>query len=326
MKQKYKKEDNPLKNYLLYFFAVILWTALLPFSSSVAKDDGNVSNITTGYEAKYKVKKTSGEITEMTIDEYTLGVMLTEMPANYEKEALRAQAVAIRSYALYLIETNNTKHEDAHLCSDGKCCRNYITYDELCTKTSKTNADERFKAMSAAVYETSGDVLTYEGKTAMTLYHISSPAKTESYENVFKTQVPYLVSVDNVDESGFVQYKKEVVFKFADFQKLLTDNGYKYTYTEGEKAFPALNNAGRCEYAVFGSVEIPASIFCSLTGLNSNSFEITKVSDGYKITSYGFGSGLGMSQYGANILASQGCTYKEILSFYFKNTLLEKRK
>jgi stage II sporulation protein D len=325
MKQKYKKEDNPLKNYLLYFFAVILWTALLPFSTSVAKVE-NPAKEPASYEAKYKVKKASGEIAEMTIDEYTLGVMLTEMPANYEKEALRAQAIAIRSYALYLIETNSAKHEDADLCSDGKCCRNYVTYDELCTKTSKANADERFKAMSAAVYETCGEALTYEGKTAMTLYHISSPAKTESYENVFKTKVPYLVSVDNVDESGFVQYKKEITFKFADFQKLLNDNGYQYTYTEGEKAFPALNNAGRCEYAVFGSVEIPASIFCSLAGLNSNCFEIAKVSDGYKITSYGLGSGLGMSQYGANILATQGCTYKEILSFYFKNTVLEKRK
>lgn len=313
-----------MKNYLLYFFAVILWTALLPFTLSFAKAEN--ADAPADYETKYKVKKASGEIVEMTIDEYTLGVMLTEMPANYEKEALRAQAVAIRSYALYLIENKIPKHDDADLCTDGKCCRNYITYDELLTKTSKENANERFVAMSAAVYETSGEVLTYDGKTAMALYHISSPNKTESYENVFHIKVPYLVSVDNADESGFVQYKKEVFYKFADFQKLLNDNGYDYTYKEGEKAFPALNNAGRCEYAIFGSVEIPASIFCSMTGLNSNCIEIKKESDGYRITSYGFGSGLGMSQYGANILASQGYTYKEILSFYFKNTEIENRK
>jgi len=313
-----------LKNYLLYFFAVILWTALLPFTVSLAKVES--ADVPINYETKYKVKKSSGEITEMTIDEYTLGVMLTEMPANYEKEALRAQAVAIRSYALYLIENKIPKHKDADLCSDGKCCRNYITYDELLTKTSKENANERFRAMSAAVYETSGEVLTYQGKTAMALYHISSPAKTESYENVFKIKVPYLVSVDNVDESGFVQYKKEVFYKFADFEKLLNDNGYDYAYKDGEKAFPAVNSAGRCEYVIFGSAEIPASIFCSITRLNSNCIEIVKESEGYRIASYGLGSGLGMSQYGANILASQGYTYKEILSFYFKNTEIEKRK
>jgi stage II sporulation protein D len=151
---------------------------------------------------------------------------------------LKAQAVAIRSYALYIIESKSGKHADADLCADGKCCRNYITYDELCTKTSKKNADERFKAMSAAVYETSGEILTYEGKTAMTLYHISSPAKTESYENVFKTEVPYLVSVDNVDESGFVHYKKEVVFKLPSSRSCLPTTDTITPTRRAKKPFP----------------------------------------------------------------------------------------
>lgn len=317
-----------MKNYLLYFFIIIIWIALIPFSPSVFNlEEYNKSP--GKYEEKIKVLNSDGKISDMTIDEYVLGVMLTEMPASYDKQALLAQAVAIRSYTLYMLEIaekDNRKHPDADLCTDEKCCQDYITYEELCSKTNKKSADQRFAAISAAVYETSGEIIIYDGKPAMALYHISSPARTESYKNIFGSDVPYLTAVDNVDESGFVFYKKEVHLTFEELQSLLVSNGYDYAYTKDEKAFAAPNENLRSEYAVFGSTEIPAEIFAELTNLNSLCFEITKADDGYNICSLGYGSGLGMSQYGANILASKGYSYKDILSFYYKDTVIEKRK
>ncbi|HAN21334.1 MAG: hypothetical protein A2Y15_07170 [Clostridiales bacterium GWF2_36_10] len=319
-----------MKNYLLYFFILLLWTSLIPFTPVVINHIEN-NEVITETEEMYTVLLPNGETAEMTLDEYVLGVMLTEMPASYEKQALFAQAVCIRSYAVYILEqakheNNDSPHPDADFCSNPDCCRRYITYDALKALAGDDNATERYNAMKDAVYETSGEILTYNGKTAMTLYHISSPARTESYENVFNIAVPYLTAVNNVDESGFIYYEKEVKITFEELEKLLMSNGYDYSYSEGEQAFATLNENKRSNYVMFGSTEITAARFAELVGLNSNCIEITKNSDGYTICSTGFGSGLGMSQYGANILALQGKTYKEILSFYFTDTQLVKRK
>lgn len=315
-----------MKNYLLYFFIILIWTSLIPFSPSVIKPDTS-QEPSIVEEKKFKVLTSNGETIEMTLDEYVLGVMLTEMPACYEKQALLAQAVVIRSYTTYLLEkVGNTNRQNVDLCSDSTCCRRYITYDALKELAGENNAKERFTAMSTAVSETKGEILTYNGKPTMTLYHISSPSRTESYENIFDISVPYLTAIDNVDESGFVYYKKEIKLTFNELEKLLMSNGYDYSYSEEEQTFATLNENKRSNYITFGNVEIAASDFAKLAGINSTCIKIAKNSDGYIITSDGYGSGLGMSQYGANILASQGKTYKEILSFYFKDTLLEKRK
>lgn len=316
-----------MKNYLLYFFILLLWTSLIPFTPAII---GNESAEESTPEVKLKVKTSGGETKELTLEEYVLGVMLTEMPANYEKQALLAQAVVIRSYTEYLLENrqagNPSNHPDFALCSDAACCRNYITYEELVTLAGETNAAARYAAMSAAVNETAGEVLTYNGKTAMTLYHVSSCAHTESYQNVFGVAVPYLVGTDNVDEASFIYYKKNKHFTFAELQTLLASGGYSYTYTEGEQTIVDKNENLRCTSILLGNTEIKATDFVKLTGLNSFCIEIVKDTTGYTFSSFGYGSGLGMSQYGANILASQGKTYQDILKFYFKDTTLEKRK
>ncbi len=179
--------------------------------------------------------------------------------------------------------------------------------------------------MSAAVSETSGEVLTYNGKTAMTLYHASSPARTESYESLFGTAVPYLVGIDNVDESSFIHYKKETYFTFLDLQVLLAANGYEYKHVENEVFSVTLNENLRANNIVIGSTDIPATDFIKIIGLKSCCIEITTDGAGYLFKSSGYGSGLGMSQYGASLLAMQGYSYKDILKFYFKDTSLEKR-
>lgn len=317
-----------MRNYLLYFFVLLIWASLIPFTPALF---GSVQEENSAVESeKYKVLTSDGTIAEMTLDEYVLGVMLSEMPASYEKQALFAQAIAIRSYTVYLLEENKNRHstEDGtqyDLCSNDDCCRKYITYNELVVLAGETNAAERFATMRAAVSETSGEILTYNGKTAMTLYHISSPGRTEGYENAFGVVVPYLRGVDNVDESGFIYYKKEAYYSFADFQVLLNSNGYQYTYTEGELFFPTPNENARSTTVTFGNSEIAVASFVKMVGLNSTCIEIIKDATGYIIRSYGYGSGLGMSQYGANILASQGSSYQDILKFYFKDTIIEKR-
>ncbi len=316
-----------MRNYLLYFFVLTVWTALLPFSPSVPVISETLEQNECTSSDIISVLTDDG-IIEVSLDEYVLGVMLNEMPANYEKQALLAQAVCIRSYVLYILENKprTPEHPEADFCNNPSCCRSFTSYKELLELISEENATARFLAMSAAVYETSGQILTYDGKPIMALYHISSPARTESYGNVFDISVPYLTGVTNVDESGFVRYKQDVRFSFDELEALLMANGYDYSYTE-EEFFSVLTNENmRCEYVILGETEIPGRAFSEIAELKSSCYEIKKDVDGYIITSYGYGSGLGMSQYGANILASEGRTYEEILKFYFKDTNIQKLK
>jgi len=320
-----------LKNYLLYFFVVLMWMALVPFAPVIIGDGAKAET----YENSHiiRVLTIDNTVVEMTLDDYVLGVMLSEMPASYEKQALLAQAVVIRSYTQYLLEAQEQGDEhhtasgglEYDLCSNPSCCRKYTTESELVSLAGKTNAEARIKAMSAAVSETSGEVLTYNGKTAMTLYHASSPARTESYESLFGTAVPYLVGIDNVDESSFIHYKKETYFTFLDLQVLLAANGYEYKHVENEVFSVTLNENLRANNIVIGSTDIPATDFIKIIGLKSCCIEITTDGAGYLFKSSGYGSGLGMSQYGASLLAMQGYSYKDILKFYFKDTSLEKR-
>ena len=318
-----------MRNYLLYFFVLIIWTALMPFAPSAIGTDDGLNKSAVGNDDMLKVLTANGVVAEMTLDEYVLGVMLTEMPTSYDRQALLAQAVCIRSYVKYLLDTtekiDTVLHSEA-LCADSNCCLKYITFNELRALTNDENATARFIAMSTAVYETSGEVLTYNGRAAMTLYHISSPARTESYGNLFDISVPYLTGVNNIDESGFIYYKKEKRLSFNELESLLMANGYDYSYTANEQVSMVTNENLRCEYIIFGKTRISAAVLVELLELNSACIDIIKDSDGYIISSSGYGSGLGMSQYGANILAAEGYTYKDILSFYFKGLVLEKLK
>lgn len=315
-----------MKNYLLYFFAILLWTVAIPFTPEVLGFEATVK------EQEYKprnvsVKMKSGEIEEMNIEDYVLGVMLCEMPSNYDKQALLAQAVTIRSYVYYLIENRDSnKHSDADLCCDGSCCREYITYKELYGMSGDNIAIDRNAVMKEAVKETEGEIITYNDKAILALYHISSGARTESYQNLNGINVPYLTSVNNVDESGFVYYKKEVFYKFADFENLLKTNGFEYTYSSDEQPVVTQNTSGRCDSIRFGTVMVTGTDMMKMTDLASTNIEISKGKDGYTIRSYGLGSGLGLSQFGANVLAGKGYDYKQIIEFYFKNTLVKKLK
>lgn len=317
-----------MKNLLLYFFACIIWTATVPFFASPAKDEHTPEP--PGIINALALKDSDGEINELTLDEYVAGAMLSELPSASGRQALRALAVALRSRIVYLTdllpESEVTRSGLPVLTAGAEGVPAMITLDALKELSGEEEAIKRFAAVNEAVYATSGEIITYGGKAAMALYHISSPARTESYENLFGTPVPYLSSVANIDESSFAHYKKEVFYSYESLKALLTAAGIDSDPAPGRAAYIKSNSSGRCEFVVIDKAEVPGSVFAKIAGLNSLYIELTAGETGCTFTSLGWGSGLGMSLYGARVLEDEGKDYNEILTFYFKDCVTEKRK
>ena len=264
-------------------------------------------------EIRIRVKQ-GNEVTEMELEAYLLGVVLGEMPASFEEEALMAQAVVARTYTLRRREAKS-KHDDADVCTDPACCQAYVdpgSYDE-------ENSD--LQKVYAAVTKTRGQVLTYEGKLIEATYFSSSGGRTEDAVAVWGSDVPYLQAVDSPETDYAHKYLSTVTFSQEAFQEKL---GVKLP--------------GRCE-DWFGAVEytggggVDTLEICGevyegiklrqLLGLRSTAFSI-EVSQGIiTVTTRGFGHRVGMSQYGAEAMAVDGCTYEQILAHYYRNTQLE---
>lgn len=261
----------------------------------------------------------TGKITEMELDEYITCVVAAEMPYTFNSEALKAQAVAARSFCLHRMN-GGTGHDGADICTSYAHCAAFITKEGLTKKYGKTTAEKIEKKIGEAVKATSGKIISYGGQPALAVFHSRSYRFTESSENVWGGRVPYLVSVptpeeDNVTEVTVSDGELKAAFS-SDYAVKVSAGGGKMTLTS-EK-----NNAGRQSSVFYGNHELTARKLRSLLGLRSCCFEYQRVDGGWKFTVHGYGHGVGMSQYGANEMAKRGCGYEEILLHYYTGVTL----
>lgn len=262
------------------------------------------------------VRQEDGELEEMDMDTYLVGVLLAEMPASFEPEAKKAQAVAARTFALKAKMTGG-KHDDGSVCVSSGCCQAYTTLEDHYDRGGKT---ENVVSAEEAVLATSGQVLTYEGKLIQATYFSCSGGSTEDAVAVWGTDVPYLRAKESPGEEGAKHYTDEVVFSQEDFNKALgTDlsgDPEKWfgmtTYTSGDGV--ATMQIGGKTYQ--------GTQLRSLLGLRSTTFSVEVVSGEIQITTRGFGHRVGMSQYGADAMAAGGSSYQEILAYYYPGTKL----
>lgn len=260
--------------------------------------------------------KEQDTVVEMELDSYVLGVVLGEMPADFELEALKAQAVATRTYTLRKV-LKQSKHSDAHVCTDASCCQAFIREDDYLQ--SKGDAEDLEK-VRRAVTETTGQVLTYQGELIEATYFSSSGGKTEDAVAVWGTSVPYLQSVSSPGEepkNGEKQFqysKQEFRAKLGlPESAVLTDDSMEMTYTEG----------GGVEQMTIGNQSFSGTELRTLLGLPSTVFSLSFVNGEILLTTKGNGHRVGMSQYGAEAMAVAGSQYDEILYHYYSGTKLE---
>lgn len=254
-------------------------------------------------------------ITEMNIEEYVLNVLRGEMPADFEIEALKAQAVAIRTYAIKKRGSNIDVHKGADVCDDYKHCMAYV--DE---KTAKANWKDNFGAnnqkLKKAVYETEGKIMKYDGEPITAVFHAISSGKTENSNEVWNGEkLPYLSSVDSSVDTEVDGYMTEVEVPITEYEKKTGTSGDKlsYEYTEG----------GAVKKFITDDREFTGSEIRAMFGLRSASFAAEKKEGKFVFKVKGYGHGVGMSQRGANEYAKQGMKYDAILKKYYSGVTIE---
>ena len=259
-----------------------------------------------------------GEVREMELEAYLTGVVLAEMPASFEPEALKAQAVVARTYTLRAWE-QGSKHEDAAVCTDSACCQAYCAPEDY---LSGGGTEESVEKISAAVAATSGLVVTYDGELIEATYFSCSGGATEDAVAVWGTDVPYLRSVSSPGEENATYYTDSVTLSVSRVRELLGLSGEdgdirfeNMTYTAGGGVAEAT-----VEGAVFAGTQLRKQL-----GLRSTAFTVSYGEGTVIFHTRGFGHRVGMSQYGADAMAVSGSDFREILQHYYPGTVLENR-
>lgn len=269
---------------------------------------------------------------EMGFDEYLKGVVAAEMPANFELEALKAQAVAARTFAygrlIGAYESKQGVHDKSRICTDYAHCQAYISREEAGRRWGIFLAGRRWKKIEKAVLETRGIIITYQGKVINALFHSNSGGITENSGDVWEgITEPYLVSVRSYGEDIAKDYTASTVYKNDNMVSLLQQE-YPDILIDNKKVFESLHildytHSGRVKNIKVGNIIIKGTDFRRILGLRSTYIKLEK--DGgnaIKITTKGYGHGVGMSQWGAEYLARRGGTFDEILKYYYKGVEL----
>lgn len=263
-----------------------------------------------------------GNTTEqMTLERYLTGVVRGEMPASFEMEALRAQAAAERSYVYYqLAAGRKDAHPDADFCTDHTCCSAYLSETAAREKWGGDFAPWNTR-VEQAVSDTDGQVVLYNGRPILAVFHSSSAGRTAAAGDVWSGDLPYLVSVDSPEgEETVPNYYSIVTFTAAEAkEKLLAAHPELKLSGTPDRWFGAAaeNGSGRVETVSVGGTDIEGTELRRIFGLRSACFTVAADSESVTFRVTGYGHGVGMSQYGANQLAREGKTWQEILEWYY---------
>ena len=291
-----------MKNKLLFLIIVIeLFSLVLikPIKNKVYRYSTNVFK--------------SSNLNNEKLENYVIGVVAAEMPASFSFEALKAQAVAARTFAYNKI-SNNILNYDELVNDKGQA---YISVDEMKDKWKDSFANN-YDKISKAVLDTKGEIITYNDKPIMSYYFSVSNGKTEESSNVFSNQ-PYLLSVDSSWDINSKEYEKNMYMSKEEILKKLgiNDNDLRISNIEHNSSnrIKSINING----ILYSGIDIRKKL-----GLRSTDFSFDLEENQVKIKTNGYGHGVGMSQYGANYLANQGKNYKEIIKYYYNGVNIKK--
>ena len=252
----------------------------------------------------------------MEMEDYLIGVVLGEMPADFEPDALKAQAVAARTYTAKAMV--NGKHGDGSLCRNSNCCQAYIAPEAY---LEAGGTEENLKKVRSAVLDTAGQVLTYDGGLIEATYFSCSGGSTEDAVAVWGTDYPYLRAVSSPGEEGATHYQDSLSFDAKTFQEKL---GIDLTGGPGSWFGEETRTAGGGVATLsIGGETYSGTTLRKLLNLPSTAFTVTTRGDTILIQTRGYGHRVGMSQYGADAMAVGGSTYDEILQHYYPGTCLE---
>lgn len=283
-------------------------------SPIVLPENKNIQKIT------YLETKT-GKIKECELEEYLVGVLAAEMPAEYHIEALKAQAVAARSFIISRINETNSHHPNAVVCDDSTHCKAHLEEADAKQKWQKTKADQYWNKLKSAVDKTAGEYMICEDKVVEAFFFARSNGKTENSEDVWGEARPYLKSVESAGDKTHPGFETVNEFQISDVRSRL--NGLNSDINTG-KASLQIGRITRTAGGSVATIELDGVTFKgndirNAFGLKSADFRISENSGKVQFNVFGYGHGVGMSQFGANYMAEEGKNYTEILAHYYTN-------
>lgn len=257
-----------------------------------------------------------GTVSHMDMEEYLVGVVLAEMPASFEPEALKAQAVAARTYTAKAAVTGG-KHGDGSICTDSACCQAYISEQDY---LARGGTESNLNKIRSCVWATAGQVLTHEEELIEATYFSCSGGSTEDAVEVWGTAYPYLVSVESPGEEYATYYRDTVSFTPEAFASALgreltgnVKDWFEMTIYTGGGSVSSITICGE----TYSGTQLR-----SILGLRSAAFSVDASENEILITTKGYGHRVGLSQYGADAMAVKGSGYAEILAHYYPGTTL----
>ena len=307
--------------YLILILAFFL-PVLLPGRGAPAPESGGEAGpAEAGAREEEPVRLlVNGEIREIPMEDYLVGVLAGEMPASFEREALKAQAVAARTYTLYCAAAD--KHGEAQICAEPSHCQ---AWQDEETMRRKWGADWESCAerLRQAVRATAGQVLRYEGELIFAAFHASSAGATEDSGQVWNPR-PYLISVSSPEGLDSVpNYVTELRCAALDFRDALLSAHPDCDFSGGAETWIGpleRDGSGRVSTITLGGVTMRGTELRRLFSLRSTAFTLEYREGQFCFTVTGSGHGVGMSQYGANVMAREGADYREILAHYYPGT------
>lgn len=265
-----------------------------------------------------------GTVDTLSLADYLWSVTAAEMPASFEPEALRAQSVCARTYALWR-KNHPGKHPGAEVCTDSSCCQAYITREEAARRWGE-RAEEYTAKIAAAVSDTAGVVATYGGEPIQAVFFSSAAGRTVDAAEVWGNALPYLISVESPEGDEVPDYHSQVTLS-AEEVKALVQTSYPGADLSGDPAGwfsePAYTDSGRVDSIAVGGITLSGGAARNLFSLRSACFTISYGAQGFTFAVTGYGHGVGLSQYGANAMARAGSSWREIIEHYYTGVTLE---
>ena len=307
VKNKQKQENNSQNKTVTKKVESSQKAANKKRSNSIKQETAEIKQETKENKTYVIIYRKKGTVEQIELEEYLVGVVAAEMPASFNNEALKAQAILARTYALKKISKGEK-------LTDTVSTQAYIDKNEMQKKWSN-DYNKYYNKIVSAVNSTKGQVVKYNGNYIEALYHSTSNGKTESAKEVWGQDIPYLKSIDSSWDKKTSTYLKIENKGFNTLMKILGIDIDKNTNIE----ILSKDESGRVskikiEDKVYTGVE-----FRTLLGLRSTDFDIAITENGLEIITRGYGHGVGMSQYGANEMAKLGYNYKEIINHYYQN-------
>lgn len=267
----------------------------------------------------------TGEVEQVNLEEYLCHVVSAEMPADYELEALKAQAIVARTYTMYKMK--NKKHANADICDDSTCCQAWVSKEDRLARWEESKRESNWQKIEQCINETRGKIVTYQNEPINAFFHANSGGKTETTLNVWGgSGYPYLQTVATAGEEGYTQYQSEVICTKQEFTDKIKEKHSDFTidfsqanciqvleYTDGD----------RVKSIQIGNLSFSGVEIRTIFGLRSANFTITIEGDNIKFSVLGYGHGVGMSQTGADSMAKAGSDYVEIIKHFYTGVEVE---